>query len=140
MSLRRHVFKGAAVVGGGQALGQVLSFVRNVIVARLLGPDDFGIAATFALTVSLLEMISDLGTDKLIILAADGDNPRLQASAQLWQFAREAVGALLILALAWPLAALFGVPQARWAFYWLALVPLLRGLLHLDIKRFMMIF
>jgi O-antigen/teichoic acid export membrane protein len=80
-------------------------------------------------------MISDLGTDKLIIQAQDGDDPRLQATAQLWHFTREAFGAVLIIALAWPLAAVFGVPHARWAFYWLALVPLLRGLLHLDIKR-----
>jgi len=135
VSLRRQVFKGAAVVGLGQGFGQALSFVRNVIVARLLGPEDFGIAATFALTLSLLEMISDLGTDKLIIQAQDGDDPRLQATAQLWHFTREAFGAVLIIALAWPLAAVFGVPHARWAFYWLALVPLLRGLLHLDIKR-----
>ena len=135
MTVRRQVFRGAAVIGVGQGLGQVLSFLRNVIVARLLGPEDFGIAATFALTVSLLEMISDLGADKLIIQAPDGDDPKLQATAQLWQFARLAIGAILILIMAWPLAAMFGVLHARWAFYWLALVPLMRGLMHLDIKR-----
>lgn len=135
MNLRRQVLNGVAVIGAGQALGHVLSFVRNIIVARLVGPEDFGIAATFALTVSLLEMISDLGADKLIIQAEDGDDPRLQAAAHLWQLSRESVSALLILVLAWPLSLVFQVPHTRWAFYCLALVPLLRGFLHLDIKR-----
>lgn len=135
MNLRGQVFRGAAVIGSGQAVSQILSLVRNMIVARLLGPADFGIAATFALTVSLLEMISDLGTDKLIIQAKDGDDPRLQATAHLWQLARELGSALLLLGLAWPMATLFQVPDARWAFCSLALVPLLRGWMHLDMKR-----
>ena len=135
MSLRRRMLQGAAVVSAGQALGQGLSFVRNIIVARLISPEDFGIAATFALTVSLLEMLSDVAPDKLLIQAPDGDDARLQATAQCWQFVRGLGSALLIAALAWPVSRLFGVPQAQWAFYWLALVPLLRGLVHLDIKR-----
>ena len=67
---------------------QGLSFVRNIIVARLISPQDFGIAATFAITMSLLEMISDLAADRLIIQAKDGEDPQLQATAQLWQFTR----------------------------------------------------
>ncbi len=135
MSLRLQVLKGAATIGTGQALGHLLSFVRNIIVARLLGPADFGIAATFALTLSLFEMISDLGADKFLIQSRDGDDPRLQATAHLWQLAREVLAAVLILAFAWPLSVLFGVPQAFWDFCCLALVPLLRGFLHLDLKR-----
>jgi O-antigen/teichoic acid export membrane protein len=135
MSVRGSVARGAALLGVGQALGQGLSFIRNVIVARLISPDDFGIAATFAITVSLLEMLSDLAADKLLIQARDGDDERLQATAQLWQVTRGALSAGLIAALAWPMSALFHVPHARWAFYWLALVPLLRGFVHLDLKR-----
>jgi len=135
MSLRARVLKGAAALSAGQALSQGLSFVRNVIVARLISPENFGIAATFAITVSLLDMISDLAADKLLIQARDGDDENLQATAQLWQFTRGIVSAVLIAAVAWPMASLFKVPQARWAFYWLALVPLLRGCVHLDIKR-----
>ncbi len=135
MTLRRRVLQGAAVLSAGQALSQGLSFVRNIIVARLISPENFGIAATFAITVSLLEMISDLAADKLLIQARDGDGDDLQATAQLWQFTRGVVSAALIAAMAWPMARLFKVPQAQWAFYWLALVPLLRGCVHLDIKR-----
>jgi len=135
VSLRGRVLKGAALLSAGQGLGQALSFIRNIIVARLVSPDDFGIAATFAITVSLLEMISDLAADKLLIQARDGDDENLQATAQLWQFTRGLGSAVLIALLAWPMSRLFKVPQAQWAFYWLALVPLLRGFVHLDLKR-----
>lgn len=135
MSLRRRVFQGAMSLAAGQALGQGLSFVRNVIVARLLSPEDFGVAATFAITVSLFEMLSDLAVDKLIIQAKDGDDPRLQATAQAFQSLRGLICGLLTAALAWPIALLFGTPEALWAYMLLGLVPLLRGLAHLDVGR-----
>jgi len=135
VSLRRSILKGAALLSAGQAVGQGLSFVRNIIVARFVCPADFGIAATFAITVSLLEMVSDLAADKLLIQAKDGDEESLQATAQAWQVLRGVCAAALLLLLAWPFAALFHVPQAQWAFYWLAAVPLLRGFVHLDIRR-----
>ncbi len=135
MSLRGRVLKGAAFLGAGHAVGQGLSLVRNIIVARLIRPEDFGVAATFAITLSLLEVISDLGADKLIIQAKDGDEPALEGTAQLWLFVRGLFTAVLVLLFAWPASTLFKVPQAHSAFCWLALVPLLRGLVHLDMKR-----
>ncbi len=135
MSLRQQVFKGVAVIGAGQVFSQALSFVRNMIVARLIAPADFGIAATFTITVSLFEAISDISADKLIIQAQDGDSEALQSTAQLWLFIRGVCCAAMVALMAWPVSTLFKVPQARWAFYWLALVPLLRGLMNLDVKR-----
>ena len=135
MTLRKKVLTGSAVLTSGQACGQALSLVRNIIVARLLSPEDVGIAATFWVVVSLLEMVSDLAADRLIIQAKNGDDPRLQATAQFWQFMRGVISAAMICLLAHPAVMLFGVPQAEWAFYWMALVPLLRGMLHLDVKR-----
>ncbi|MCC6360767.1 MAG: oligosaccharide flippase family protein [Phycisphaerales bacterium] len=135
MTLRRRVFHGALSLAAGQALGQGLSFLRNVIVARLLSPEDFGVAATFAITVSLFEMLSDLAVDKLIIQARDGDDPRLQATAQAFQSLRGLVCGLLTAALAWPIALLFSTPEAVWAYVLLGLVPVFRGLAHLDVGR-----
>lgn len=135
MSGRATVLRGAALLTAGQAAGQVLSFARNIIVARLLSPEDFGIAAALAITLSLLTMISDLAADKLLIQANDGDAPELQATAHAWQVLRGVASALVLLALAPLIASLIRAPYATWAFAWLALVPLLRGLAHLDVKR-----
>jgi len=135
VSLRRQAFKGAVALGAGRAVIDLCSFARNIIVARLLTPADVGIGATFWITVALLQMISDLAADRLLIQAKDGDEPRFQASVQLWEFGRGVLNSVLLFALAWPAAYLFKSPQALWAFQCVALIPLLRGLSHLDIRR-----
>jgi O-antigen/teichoic acid export membrane protein len=111
------------------------SFVRNVVLARLISPSNFGIAATFAITYSLLEMLSSLSADKLLIQSAHGEDPRLENTAHTFNATRACMNALIIFSLAGPLARLFGVPDAKAAFQYLALMPLLRGFAHLDPSR-----
>jgi O-antigen/teichoic acid export membrane protein len=135
MSQRRKLLKGGGMLMGGQVLGQALSFIRNVVVARLISPEDFGIAATFVLAVSMLEMISYLAVERLLVQAEDGNEPAFQAAAHTFQVLRAIVIALFLFLLAWPFSKLFGIPQALWAFQCVALVPLIRGFVHLDIKR-----
>lgn len=136
MGLRRRLLGGGGKLIAGQVLGQACSFGRNVIVARLLTPEDFGIAATFAIAVSLFEMISNLAVDRLLVQADDGDDPIFQATAQAFQVLRGFGIALFTFFLAWPISRLFGIPHALWAFQCVALIPLIRGFTHLDAKRF----
>lgn len=135
MSERRRIFAGAAFLSVAQVAEQACVFARNLILARLLGPENMGVAATFAVTMSLLEMSSELATDRLLLQAKDGDDPALQGAAQLVEAVRGALIALVILALSGPIAALFDVPEAVWAFRALALAPLIKGFAHLDAKR-----
>jgi O-antigen/teichoic acid export membrane protein len=135
MVLRRKLLGAGGILVGGQLLGQVCSFVRNVIVARLLTPEDFGIAASLGIVMSLFEMISNIAVDQLLIQAEDGDEPKFQATAHAFQVARGVGIALFVFLLAWPISQLFDIPHALWAFQCVALVPLIRGFMHLDPKR-----
>lgn len=135
MSLRSKIFKGAIVLTGGQAAAQTLSLARNIIIARILNPEDMGIAATFAITITLLEMISNLAVDMLLVQAKDGDDPVFQGTAHLFQVFRGLIVGLLIFACAPIITWLFKTPQAEWAFRLVALVPVFRGFMHLDWKR-----
>lgn len=129
-----RVARQGALLFSGFALAQVLSFVRNAIVAHWLSKGDFGIAAAILLLLQLLETLSDLGADRLIIQAKDGDDPRVVATAQLTLVARGLVTALLLLILAAPMAAFFAIPQATWAFATAAIVPFVKGFLNLDAR------
>lgn len=129
------VVKGGLKLGFGQVVAQVCSFIRSIILARLISPANFGIAATFAMTFSLLEMLSNLSADKLLIQSKEGNNPDLQSTAHLLDVMRGAANAAIIFALAIPIARLFGIRQAAWAFECLALVPLIRGFAHSDFNR-----
>src|SRR5688572_18387740 len=117
------------------AVVQFSALLRNVIIARLITPADFGIAATFVMTVALLEMMSNLDADKLLIQAEYGNEPRFQHATQLMQSFRGVVSALILFAVAQPLSSLFGVPQAIGAFRGIALIPLIKGLTHADPNR-----
>lgn len=133
--MRASVLKGASVLATGHVAGQLCSLVRNIIIARAIGPENFGLAATFVVTVSLLEMMSDLSLDKMLLQAKDGNDEHLQSCAQFLQAIRGIFMAVLLFAVARPIANVFDVPHAVWAYRTLAILPLIRGFAHLDVKR-----
>ena len=66
MSLLSRGLKGSIELSLGQFLAYGCSFVRLAILARLLSIADFGIGATFVLTIALLEMSSNMSLNMLI--------------------------------------------------------------------------
>lgn len=119
----------------GNSATALLTLARNLLVARMLPVADYGIAATFAITMAVVEMASALGLQQQIIQAKDGDDPRFQAALQGFQVLRGAFSALVLLAIAHPLATFLGIPEVAWAYQVLAVMPLLNALQHFDIHR-----
>jgi O-antigen/teichoic acid export membrane protein len=135
MSLNLKVFKGAAVLGAGEGLAYGCSFIRNMILARLLSKADFGIAAAFAITMSLFEMTSKIGMSRFIVRDPQGGALEFIASAHFVQFSMAILSALVMLGGAWPLTEIFGLGDHRWAFMSLAAIALLKGFENLDARR-----
>lgn len=131
----RHIVMSAGTLGFGQGFAQLLSLIRNVVVARMLGPDQFGVAACLILVAHLADAASDLSIEKMLVQADDGENERFQRTLHLLQFCRGIVMAGVLLLIANPAASLLGVPEAAIAFRWLALGPLFKGMAHLDVRR-----
>ncbi len=119
----------------GNSATALLTLARNLLVARMLPVADYGIAATFAITMAVVEMASALGLQQQIIQAKDGDDLRFQAALQGFQVLRGALSAVILLAIAHPLAAFFGIPEVAWAYQVLAVMPLLNALQHFDMHR-----
>jgi len=130
------LFKGGLLLSSGQVVGYALSFLRNVIFARLLTKSDFGLAAALWVALSLFELVNRMGFRNQIIQAMEGDEPGFQGMAHTIQAAAGAVSALMIAAFAYPMALAFRIPDLTWAFACMALVPLARGFMNLDIARF----
>jgi len=129
------MFKSGLILSATNITATFLGLLRNVLIARLISVEDFGIASTFAIAMSLVEMTSNIALDRLIIQARDGDKPMLQATAQAINAARGAIGAVVLFLAAEPLARFFGIPEIAWTYQLLALTPLIRGLAHLDLFR-----
>ena len=135
MSSKAKFIKGGAVLGLSQVAAQLCSLGRNIIIARLVGPEDFGVAAIFVMVASFLEMISNLSLDRLLVQAEDGDSKEFQKVGQFLLALRGVVIFLIICSFAAFIAKIFSIPEATSAFVALAFVPLLNGFRHLDPKR-----
>lgn len=129
------MFRSAFLILSGNTLASLLLLVRSVVIAHLISVSDFGVASTFALALSIIEMVSALGVQQQIVQHADGDDPRFQNTLHGVQGVRAIINSMLLFLLAGPIAGFFNVPDAAWAYRVMALVPLLTGLVHLDPHR-----
>lgn len=111
------------------------AFARSIIFAWAIGPDDLGRAMMLALTVRLAEMASDVGIDRLIVQARDGNTARLQSGLHAAAILRGVVSALVVLALSPALAAFFAGGPSVASYAGLSVIPLIRGFAHLDYRR-----
>jgi len=127
------MFKSGALLTIGNMISAITLMVRNIIVARLISVEDMGIASTFAITMALLEMLTDFALDQMLIQDRDGGEPRMKGTLQLLQVLRGFLAGGVLYFLAGIYADLMNVPDIAWAFQVVALVPVLRGLAHLDI-------
>jgi O-antigen/teichoic acid export membrane protein len=137
MSLTSKILKGSAALTLSEAVSQGCGLIRNIILARILTKADFGVAATLGMTVTLLEIGGRLSIEHLLVQSDAGDEPRFMATAHLIQVILGVVSGAMILLVAAPVAQMFDVPEAAWAFRAIALVPLLRAFAHLDVWRMM---
>lgn len=129
------VFRSALLILSGNAFASLLLLARNLIVARLIPVADYGVAATFAVAMAVVEMMSALGLQQQIVQAKEGDDPHFQAALQGFQVLRGAISSLLLFVISNPLARFFDIPEAAWAYQVMALVPVLNALGHFDIHR-----
>ncbi len=136
MSARRKVLRGSAIVAASEAVAYGVSFLRNMILARLLTKADFGVAATFAMMITLLEFSAKLGIARFIVRDKEGDEPTFQGAAHLVQAVSGMISSLLMLAVSAPMAIVFRLPDQKWAMATLAFIPLILGFCHLDVRRY----
>jgi O-antigen/teichoic acid export membrane protein len=129
------MFRNVVLIFSGNVFSSIMGLVRNLIVARLLSVEHFGIASTFAISMSIVEMLTSLGLHQLIIQDSNGDDPRLQSGLQGFHLLRGAFSSALLFLLAQPIATFMGTGDIAWAYQMLAFVPLLNGLVHFDIFR-----
>lgn len=124
-----------AVLLGGYGLSQAFSFLRNALIGHALSKGDFGIAATITMLLMLVDTLSELGAERLVVQAGDGGTERFIATTHAVMAARGLLTGLIIALAGSSIAGFFQVPEAAWTFAAAGLVPMLRGFMHLDARR-----
>lgn len=125
----------ALLVLSGNAAASLLLLARNLIIARMIPVEDYGVAATFAVAMAVIEMASAFGLQQQIVQSKEGDNPHFQAVLQGFQLLRGVIGGLVLFLISGPMARFLGIPEVIWAYQVLAIVPVLNALVHFDIHR-----
>lgn len=129
------VFRTVLLILSGNATASLLTLVRNLVIARLITVEDYGVAATFAVVMAIVEMLSTLGLQQQIIQSKSGDDPKFQASLQGFNVLRGVIAASILFVSAGAIANFLNIPEVAWAYQLMALVPLFNGLMHFDIHR-----
>lgn len=113
-SFVQKVMRGAAFTSGGFVLSQGMRFASNLILARLLFPEAFGLMALMAMVLTGLTMLSDTGVPQSIMQHKRGDDPDFLNTAWTLNLMRGVFLWLVACALAWPAAWLYEAPELMW--------------------------
>ncbi len=127
--------QGARAYFAANITSQLFALIRYVVLARLLGPHELGLAATLILTAAFFEAVSDTGSDRFLIQDKDGDNPIMQGVIHAVMAARGVLIAAALALTAGLLAALYKEPDLQISLIALGVAPLIGGLAHLDMRR-----
>ena len=114
---------------------QALALIRNIIVARSLGPEQFGLAMTFILAQQFIEMSTESGLNKFILQHRFGNRPSIQATVQALSAIRGGLVATLLLIVAWPIFLLLDITASVLPFAMLAVASLAMSFIHFDNSR-----
>ena len=126
-SLRTKVFQGLAWQGAGKLVERLLRFAINIVLARLLVPDDFGTFAAVLLPLAAIDAVSYLASGSFIIHAKSGAQPRFLRTVFTVNNIRGAMLTLCMIPIAPLLAGYFERPQLVLLFLVAAIQPLLVG-------------
>jgi len=106
-----RVMRGSAFTLAGFGLSNVIRLGSNLLLARLLFPDAFGIMALVIVLLVGLTMFSDIGITPSIQSSKRGDEPDFLNTAWTIQIIRSVLLFAVACGLAWPMAWFYDQPD-----------------------------
>jgi lipopolysaccharide exporter len=105
-NLKARCARGSIVLGIGAVAGRGSRFIRNMILARLLAPKDFGLMAIIMVVVTTFDMVTEVGVKQSVIQNKRGAEPDYLNVTWWFQLVR-GLGLFFIAILAAPLISFF---------------------------------
>lgn len=109
-SLRKLALNGSMWTLGGYAAAQLLRLISNVILAKLLFPEAFGLMVLVTIFMQGIAMFSDIGIVPSIIQNKRGDDPSFLNTAWTIQVIRGVLIWIIACVGAYPYAAIYNDP------------------------------
>ena len=134
-SLSRRIATGATWMILQRLAVRAIGLVSTMVLARLLIPADFGIVALATTFAALLDSLFEFGFDLALIHRQTTDRTHYD-SAWTLSVLRGVITALLLLAIAKPMGALYADPRLVPVMMWLAVATLASGFQNVGIVEF----
>lgn len=131
-------YLGHSALAFGTLAEVLLPFLRNVALARLLSPHEFGLAVTLSVVWGILEQVTDIGI-QFSAVRPPGNAPAHRYYATLHSLAAIRGTFLLVVLIAVsPFCAwAFAAPEAMWSYAGLGIAAMLRGFANLGLREAM---
>jgi len=107
-----------------------LSFARNLVIAKLVGAHELGVAAGYSAILAAVEACAEMGLKNAVVQNRNGGSNAFLGTVHAIALVRSVILALLLLLSADWVAEWFQVPDEALYFRLVALAPLIRGLWH----------
>ncbi|MBL8554510.1 MAG: oligosaccharide flippase family protein [Phenylobacterium sp.] len=127
--------RGVKAYFAANMVAQGVALLRFIILARLLGAEELGLAAMLILTSQFFQAISDTGSDRFLVQDDGGDSPSMQGFVQFVLSLRGLLIGLALVLFSGLAAQLYREPQLAGSLMALGLAPLIGGFIHLDFRR-----
>jgi len=131
----RKIFAGVGIIAAGQVALTLLSFIRNLIVAWLLVPEERSVALALGTYFLTCEACFTVGAERLVIVWPGKEIIRFQNVGHLVFIARGILISTVMLALSPLVSDFMNMSDYTGAFMLVSLAPLVRSFAHLDIFR-----
>ena len=110
-ALRKGAMRGSAITLIGYGASSAIRFCSNLLITRLLFPEQFGMMALVNVFVTGLQLFSDIGIGPNIIQSDRGDDPHFLNTAWTVQVSRGLILWIAACLVAWPLSRFYGRPE-----------------------------
>jgi len=134
-TLARRVTGGALWTVGMRLADRMMGFLSTLVLARLLVPNDFGLVAMAMAIVALLETMTALGVESVLISKTDATREDYDTAWTINASLGVLLGALLLL-LAAPAAHYYRSSDVQIVMLALAIMPVLAGFENIGIVDF----
>jgi O-antigen/teichoic acid export membrane protein len=108
---KRSALKNSVITLGGFGASSGIRFISNLILTRLLLPEQFGVMAIVNVVILWLNFFSDFGIGPSIIQSHRGEDPTFLNTAWTIQVFRGIALWIIACLAAWPLARFYAQPQ-----------------------------
>lgn len=109
--LGARALRGGSLLAGATVLERLARLGRNMVLARVIAPDQFGLMALVLAVLALLEAITEVGVAQAVIQNERGSSREFLNVAWWFGILRGLVVAAVALPLAAPVAAFYDAPE-----------------------------